>query len=86
MRSILIASPMITFAFTAATQTMPNVPKLPAEEKPAVTAPSATAAERHLDTRHGVDIKSHRQGEDRGGVQDPDQPTKPQCIELMLKK
>ena len=86
MRSILIACPMIILAFTAAAQTMPNVPKLPAEEKPAVTAPSATPPSGTSIPGTGQTSNPIDKAKTEAECKIPTNATKPECIELMLKK
>ncbi|HEV2549311.1 MAG TPA: hypothetical protein VGU20_18365 [Stellaceae bacterium] len=87
MRSILIASPIIIFAFTAAAaaQTIPNVPNLPTGEKPAATAPSAIPSGTSIpgagQTSNPID-KAKTEAE----CKIPTNATKRECIELMLKK
>ena len=86
MRSILIACPMIMFTLAATAQTLPSVPKVPTEDKPLVAAPSPTPPSGNsvpgaAPTTNPIDkIKTEAE------CKIPTNATKPECIELMLKK
>ncbi|MGO8920197.1 MAG: hypothetical protein ACLQJR_30225 [Stellaceae bacterium] len=86
MRSILIACPMVLFTLAAAAQTLPSVPKLPTEDNPLTAAPSptppsGTSVPGAAKTTNPIDkIKTEAE------CKIPTNATKPECIELMLKK
>jgi hypothetical protein len=85
MRSILIACPMIMLTLAAAAQTAPSLPKLPIEDKSLMTAPSPTPSGTSVpgvgQTTNTIDkIKTEAE------CKIPTNATKPECIELMLKK
>jgi hypothetical protein len=88
MRSILIACPMILFAFAVAAQTVPSVPKLPSEDKPATTMPGTAPSS-------GTSLPGAGQGQTSNPIDQakteaeckiPTNAAKPECLELMLKK
>lgn len=85
MRLILIASPMIAFAFVAAAQ-MPSVPKLPTEGAPSIAAPSVTPPSGT--SIPGTEPASNPidQAKIEAECKIPTNAIKPECIELNLKK
>lgn len=85
MKSILIACAMIMFTLGAAAQALPNVPKLPSENSlPLATpnpTPSGTSVPGAAQTSNPID-----QAKTEAECKIPTNATKPECIELMLKK
>ena len=86
MRSILIACPMIMFALAATAQSVPSVPKLPTEDNPLMAAPSPTQPSGTSIPGTGQTTNPIDKIKTEAECKIPTNATKPECIELMLKK
>jgi hypothetical protein len=91
MRSILIACPMIIFTLAAAAQPVPSVPKLPTENMPPMAAPSMTPPSTTPPSGTSVPdagqtMNSIDKAKTEAECKIPTNATKPECVELMLKK
>jgi hypothetical protein len=83
MRSILIACPMIMVTLAAVAQTAPSLPKL-LEDKPLLAEPSPTPPTGISASGPGQNPIDKIKTEAECKI--PTNATKPECIELMLKK
>ena len=92
MKSVLIAVPMMMVALAAGAQTVPSMPKMPTDQAP-MAAPGATATTPAAPSGTSIPGTSQPSSDnpiDKAKTEAecklPTNATKPECVELMLKK